>query len=201
MQVRYGMTHGRFQPFHHGHLEYVLAALARSDHLIIGITNPDPGQTRAEAADTHRHTPEANPFTFFERQRMIRAALHAAGVNPLRVSLVPFPIHEPERWAYYCPRETVQFVRVFSAWGREKVARLRTAGWRVEVLDAGHAKQVSGRIVRQRLCEDGGGWRDLVPPSVAAVLDEIGAPDRCSAMAESGIGRSDEKAVTPPSSP
>lgn len=201
MRVRYGMVHGRFQPFHHGHLEYVLAALARSDHLIIGITNPDPWQTRAEAADAHRHTPEANPFTFFERQRMIRTALHAAGVNPLRVSLVPFPIHEPERWTYYCPRETVQFVRVFSAWGREKVTRLRTAGWRVEVLDAGHAKQVSGRIVRRRLREDGGGWRDLVPPSVAAVLDEIGAPDRCSATAESGIERSDEKAVTPPSSP
>ena len=79
MRVRYGMAHGRFQPFHRGHLEYVLAALARSEHLIVGITNPDPWQTRAEAADAQRHTPEANPFTFFERQRMIRAALHEAG--------------------------------------------------------------------------------------------------------------------------
>lgn len=193
MRVRYGMAHGRFQPFHRGHLEYVLAGLARSEHLIVGITNPDPWQTRAEAADAQRHTPEANPFTFFERQHMTRAALHEAGADPRRVSLVPFPIHEPERWAHYCPRETVQFVRVFSAWGREKVARLRAAGWRVEVLEAGHAKQISGRTVRRCLRENDG-WRDLVPPGVAAVLDEIGARERCRETAESGEGRSDEEA-------
>jgi cytidyltransferase-like protein len=35
-------VHGRFQPFHYGHLEYTLAALACCDHRIIGITNPDP---------------------------------------------------------------------------------------------------------------------------------------------------------------
>lgn len=42
MDVRYGMIHGRFQPFHNGHLEYALAALSRCSHLIVGITNPDP---------------------------------------------------------------------------------------------------------------------------------------------------------------
>lgn len=178
MRVRYGMMHGRFQPFHRGHLEYALASLARSEHLIVGVTNPDPWQTQVEVADAQRHTPEANPFTFFERQCMIRSALSAVGADPCRVSVVPFPIHSPERWTHYCPRETVQFVRVFSDWGRQKVARLRTAGWRVEVLDPGCAKRFSGRLVRRRL-RDGYGWHDLVPAGVAAVLDEIDAPTRC----------------------
>lgn len=38
MLPRYGMIHGRFQPFHNGHWQYARAALARCDVLIIGIT-------------------------------------------------------------------------------------------------------------------------------------------------------------------
>jgi nicotinamide-nucleotide adenylyltransferase len=177
MRARYGMIHGRFQPFHCGHLQYALAALARCDHLIVGITNPDPSLIVAEAADPERHRPAANPFTFFERQRMIRAALAEAGAAAARLSLVPFPIHHPERWQFYCPRETTQFVRIFSAWGEEKADRLRAMGWRVEVLDAGAAKRVSGSEVRRRLRE-GSGWEGLVPSAVANVLREIGAAER-----------------------
>ena len=184
MRVRYGMVHGRFQPFHTGHLHYTLEALRRSEHLIIGITNPDPFATQVEAADTQRHTPEANPFTFFERQWMIRSALIEAGVKLSRVSIVPFPIHAPERWAYYCPKETVQFIRVFSEWGREKAARLQAAGWQVEILDPGATKQDSGRTVRGCLIQ-GQGWEQLVPAGVGAVLKQIGAPERLARRAPS----------------
>ncbi|HEV8713189.1 MAG TPA: adenylyltransferase/cytidyltransferase family protein [Candidatus Binatia bacterium] len=60
------MIHGRFQPFHCGHLQYALAALARCDHLIVGITNPDPSLIVAEASDPERHHPAANIFTFLQ---------------------------------------------------------------------------------------------------------------------------------------
>ena len=177
MRVRYGMVHGRFQPFHTGHLHYTLEALNRSEHLIIGITNPDPSETQVEAADTRRHTLEANPFTFFERQWMIRTALVEAAIDLSRVSIVPFPIHAPGRWAYYCPKETVQFIRVFSEWGREKVARLQAAGWRVEILDPGATKQESGSTVRRCLSQ-GRGWEQFVPRGVGVVLKQIGAHER-----------------------
>ena len=182
MRARYGMVHGRFQPFHTGHLHYTLEALRRSEHLIIGITNPDPSEMQSEAADAQRHTPEANPFTFFERQWMIRAALVDEALELSRVSIVPFPIHAPERWAHYCPKETVQFIRVFSEWGREKVARLQAAGWQVEVLDAGAAKQESGSAVRRCLIQ-GRGWEHLVPRGVGEVLKQIGAQTRLARLA------------------
>ncbi len=182
MRARYGMVHGRFQPFHTGHLHYTLEALNRSEHLIIGITNPDPAETQREAADTRRHTPEANPFTFFERQWMIRAALADAGVELSRVSIVPFPIHAPGRWVHYCPKETVQFIRVFSEWGREKVARLQAAGWQVEILDPGATKQESGSTVRRRLSQ-GRGWEQFVPRGVGVVLKQIGAHERLARRA------------------
>ena len=182
MRARYGMVHGRFQPFHTGHLHYTLEALNRSEHLIIGITNPDPAETQREVTDTQRHTSEANPFTFFERQWMIRAALADAGVELSRVSIVPFPIHAPGRWVHYCPKETVQFIRVFSEWGREKVARLQAAGWQVEILDPGATKQESGSTVRRRLSQ-GRGWEQFVPRGVGVVLKQIGAHERLARRA------------------
>ncbi|MEW6298927.1 MAG: adenylyltransferase/cytidyltransferase family protein [Thermodesulfobacteriota bacterium] len=177
IKARYGMIHGRFQPFHRGHLRYALAALARCEHLIVGITNPDPSLIVREETDRTRHHPSANVFSFFERLCMIRAALCEAGVGMARVSIVPFPIHHPERWRFYCPAEAVHFVRLFSPWGGEKVRRLRGHGWVVEVLDEGAAKEVSGGEVRARLRE-GHGWEELVPRAVAEVLREIRAPER-----------------------
>ena len=177
MRVRYGMIHGRFQPFHNGHLEYALKAAARCEQLIIGITNPDPSLIVQETVDPERHLPTANIFTFFERQWMIRSALVEANVDLQSVSFVPFPIHHPERWQFYCPLETTQFVRIFSHWGEEKTRRFRERGWVVEVLDNGTAKQVSGKEVRQKLVT-GQGWENLVPPAVARILHEIGAVER-----------------------
>ncbi|MGZ4357283.1 MAG: adenylyltransferase/cytidyltransferase family protein, partial [Gaiellaceae bacterium] len=36
------MIHGRFQPLHNGHLEYLRGAAAQSEEVFVGITNPDP---------------------------------------------------------------------------------------------------------------------------------------------------------------
>ena len=176
-QAAYGMVHGRFQPFHTGHLQYALAALQRCTHLIVGVTNPDPSAIVQEWTDPNRHRPEANLFTFFERQLMIRGALAEEGVDLSRVSIVPFPIHHPERWHYYCPREAIQFMRLFSAWGEEKRRRFQEMGWTVEVLDIGVAKQVSGSEVRLRL-RDGHGWQKCIPLAVVKILDKIKAVER-----------------------
>lgn len=177
MVALYGMVHGRFQPFHNGHLEYVLHASQHCHHLIVGITNSDPSVIVQESTDPDRHLPAANPFTFFERQWMIRAALAEVQCGVPQVSLVPFPIHHPGRWQFYCPPKTTQFVRLFSAWGQEKIERFQAMGWPVTVLDAGANKQVSGIEVRRRL-QIGQGWEELVPFAVARILKEIGAVER-----------------------
>ena len=193
MQARYGMVHGRFQPFHSGHLEYALSAFQRCDHLILGVTNPDPSLIVVEASDSERHKPEANLFTFFERQLMIRAALMELGVDLSCISIVPFPIHHPERWRFYCPPDAVQFIRLYSEWGKEKARRFQTMGWTVEVLDGGVTKQVSGNAVRRRL-QEGLGWEKLVPGAVAEVLKTIGAVERMQGIKSSGLGDDENEA-------
>ena len=124
----WGCVHGRFQPFHDGHLEYVLRAWQRCERLIVGITAADPTAVRKEAESPHRHEPASNPFTYFERLRMIQDTLLAEGLKPQGFAIVPFPVHEPGLVCHYVPEEAVHFVRVYSRWEEEKVRRLRGVG-------------------------------------------------------------------------
>ena len=163
------MIHGRFQPFHNGHLEYLRGAAARSDHVFVGITNPDPRRVREEPSDPLRHLPESNPFTYTERLLMLEAVAEDEGV---RVSVIPFPVNEPELWRAYVPEGVTQYLRLFSEWGGTKLERMRDAGYEVVILDEGVEKGISGRGVREAL-SDGGDWEGLVPPGVARVIRSL----------------------------
>jgi nicotinamide-nucleotide adenylyltransferase len=163
------MIHGRFQPFHNGHLEYLHGAAAQSDEVWVGITNPDPTRIKEEPSDPLRHLPESNPFTYAERLLMVKAAAADAGIV---VHVIPFPVNEPELWDAYVPRDVTQFIRHFSEWGGTKIERLRAAGYDVVILDEGAEKEVSGADVRAALRE-GGDWRPLVPTGVAAVIADL----------------------------
>ncbi len=163
------MIHGRFQPFHLGHLEYLQGAAAQCDELWVGITNPDPSRVKPEPADPLRHLPESNPYTYAERLRMVKAA---AADADLEVHVIPFPVNEPELWHAYAPEGVTQFIRHFSEWGGTKIERFRAAGYEVVVLDQGVEKEISGADVRAAMRE-GGDWRALVPPGVARVIESL----------------------------
>ena len=167
-----GMIHGRFQPFHNGHLEYLRGAAERSDEVFVGITNPDPSHVKPEASDPLRHLPESNPYTYVERMLMVKAAAADAGLAGERLHVIPFPVNTPEVWDSYVPRDVVQYIRLFSDWGGTKLDRLRSAGFQVVVLDEGAEKELSGADVRAAIRE-GRDWEQLVPPGVAAVIHRL----------------------------
>jgi cytidyltransferase-like protein len=163
------MIHGRFQPFHNGHLEYLLGAAARSDEVFVGITNPDPSRIKEEPSDPLRHLPESNPFSYVERLLMVQAVAEDEGI---RAHVIPFPVNEPELWPAYVPRGVTQYLRLFSDWGGTKLERMRAAGYEVEILDEGVAKEISGADVREAMREDRG-WESLVPRGVAHVIRSL----------------------------
>ncbi len=146
-----GMVHGRFQPFHNGHLEYLAGAARHCRELFVGITNPDPAHVLPEESDPLRHLPESNPYTYVERMLMVRAAAADAGIGAERLHIVPFPVNEPELWPVYVPAGVVQFIRLFSDWGGTKLERLREAGYEVVVLDEG---QLEGDLRCRRAGRD-----------------------------------------------
>jgi nicotinamide-nucleotide adenylyltransferase len=163
------MIHGRFQPFHNGHLEYLRGAAARCDELFVGITNPDPRRIKEEPSDPLRHLPESNPFTYVERLLMIAAV---AADERVPAHVIPFPVNEPELWPAYVPDGVTQYLRLFSDWGGTKLERMREAGYEVVVLDEGAEKGISGADVRAAM-RAGDGWEELVPPGVARVIRSL----------------------------
>ena len=169
------VVHGRFQPLHIGHLEYLLAGARRAARLIVGITNPDPWQSVAEPTDPHRGEPESNPFTFYERYLMVEAALCEHDVTGFRI--VPFPHGFPERLHHYVPADALLLFTIYDAWGEEKARRLSGLGWRTEVMWRRTAKVTSGTELRRRMRE-GAGWDHLVPAGTASVIRELRLSDR-----------------------
>lgn len=169
-----GVIHGRFQVLHNDHLKYLLAGKDRCNHLVVGITNPEPGLTRVDEADPGRSRPEANPFTYYERYRMVNAALKGAGVNPDEFSIVPFPINFPDRYKCYVPMGAVFFLTIYDQWGEKKLRMFRDLGLRTEILwrCTQEEKGLSSTMIREYI-QTGVQWENLVPNDVVSIIKEI----------------------------
>lgn len=178
-----GVIHGRFQVLHLDHLRYLLAAKERCDHLVVGITNPDPTLSRDEATDHGRNEPLANPLTYFERHALVRAALREAGVPWEDFSIVPLPINFPELYQYYVPKDAVYFLTIYDDWGRAKRERFKRLGLAIEVLweRPPQEKGLTGHQVRQAMAS-GGDWRHMTTPAVAELLERWDIPARLRDM-------------------
>jgi nicotinamide mononucleotide adenylyltransferase len=178
-QVETGVIHGRFQVLHNDHLVYLLAGMALCRHLVVGITNPDPLLTRNEDADPKRSDPAANPLTYFERYLMVRAVLEEAGIEPSRLSVVPFPINIPELYRYYVPLDALFFLSIYDEWGKRKLEYFRSLGLMTHVLRDVSAEQkgLSATEIRRRMAS-GEPWEELVPPAAAQLLKRWNIPSR-----------------------
>lgn len=159
---------GRFQPVHHQHLELFALALQQHEHLVVAITNPDSAARHREETSQHRHTAAANPFSYFERARLLSAVLTGSGFAE-RTTLVPFDLTRPQHWPDYVPLPAHHFVRAFSDWERQKGDWLRDAGYRVTVLDGDADAKISASDIRGAI-GDGRPWEHAVPEAARPVL-------------------------------
>lgn len=178
MTVPVAVIHGRFQPLHLGHLEYLLAGRDRCDTLVVGITNPDPELTVAEPTEPGRGMPGANPCTFYERLLMVEGALVESGVPREAFRIVPFPHGMPERLRHYAPADALYLLTIYDEWGDEKLARFTELGLRTRVMWRRTEKVTSGSEIRRLIAAGDDRWEQLVPPAVARVVRERGIDRR-----------------------
>ena len=178
-----GVIHGRFQVLHNDHLKYLLAGKALCNHLVVGVTNPDPSRIKTESADPNRSGRLANPLTYYERYRLVLAALTEAGCKMSDFSVVPLPIHHPEQYKYYVPIEAAFFLAIYDDWGRQKKKYFESLDLHVHVLREvpPEEKGISGSEVRRNMAE-GRPWEHLVPASVASLLNQWNIPRRLRSM-------------------
>lgn len=181
-KVPLGVIHGRFQPVHLGHMEYLLAGKARCEHLVIGVTNPDPRVTHPHIADPNRSESPSNPFSFYERLVMLREAMLEAGVHRRDFEITPFPINEPELLRCYVPAQARYYVTIYDDWGRAKRDLLTALGLQVEVMWERTMAQrlTSGREVRKLMAGEGP-WEVLVPKAVSRICESYGLVERLRA--------------------
>ena len=181
--IETGVIHGRFQVLHNDHLKYLIAGKERCEHLIIGITNPDPTLTREDPADIQRSDPLANPLTYFERYTMVCRAMVDNAVSYIDFSVVPFPINLPELYKYYVPLDATYFLTIYDEWGRRKLKQFQDLGLKTEVLwtKSSEEKGLVGSDIRRRMVE-GKAWQDLVSPSTRDLMVKWSIPDRLRRM-------------------
>jgi len=170
-----GVIHGRFQILHNDHMKYLMAGKARCEHLIVGITNPDPTLTHDGSADSPQSALFANPLTYYERCRMITKALREAGVGWQEFSVVPFPINSPELYRYYVPPDATFFLTIYDERERKTRAQFQTMGLKTEILweRPPIEKGLSGTEIRRRIVS-GIAWKHLIPPSTHMFLRQQG---------------------------
>ncbi|MFX1310205.1 MAG: adenylyltransferase/cytidyltransferase family protein [Promethearchaeota archaeon] len=174
-----GVIHGRFQILHNDHIKYLLAGKQLCNHLVVGITNPDPSLTRDSKANPHRSTPIANPLTYYERYVMVQAALLEQGLEFSEFSIVPFPINVPELIKFYVPIDAIFFLTIYDDWGRQKKQLFESLGLNIHVLWEVplEKKGLSSSDIREAMINDKP-WEHFVPTSVVRMVIEWNIIDR-----------------------
>lgn len=169
----HGVVHGRFQPPHNGHIRYILAALERCEHLIVGICTPKICTEEEAAASGYPCTEALNPFTFEERATMVRLALDEAGIERERYTSMPFP----SDYAYVgarLPEGTVFFMSITGRGDEKKIEYIKTLGFTVETVlsvPEGNDRERSG-TVRESAKEGKTDWETIMPKSIVRYIKE-----------------------------
>lgn len=173
--VKYALALGRFQPLHLQHLTYLLAAAERAEHLIVGITNPSRTLPPESPFAPHRSTHEANPFSYFDRHRMVRESLRDAEIADSQFTIVPAALGSPELLdTLPSPSDLICCITINDVWGKEKQRILEEAGLKVDILweRTNETDLITGTMIRQRI-RDGRPWDAFVPAPAATILREI----------------------------
>ena len=165
-QITKGIVHGRFQPPHNGHIQYILRALDQVEHLTIGICTPKIC-TQEEADSTgYPCTAELNPFTHEERMRMISETLEEAMIPKERYTIIPFPSDYKDIQSII-PKDTVFFISHSGNLDSRKKEFLESLGYSTEIiLSVEDTRTESGQKIRDLIRAGDDAWKALVSKPV-----------------------------------
>ena len=177
-----GCVHGRFQPPHTGHLNYILKAKAECETLYIGITQPDNESLTDCPADPHRAESKNNPLTFLERQEAIKRMLAKHKLFERHdYVLLPYDIDSPELLKRYIHATWIQYTTLIDDWNVKKNQQLKKLGYEVKSLaDKRENDEISGTAIRELAKKKDPKYRSMITEEVACFLDEIDFESRLS---------------------
>ena len=154
---------GRFQPFHKGHLKIVKNASKEYDEIIIGL-----GSSQYDNSVD-------NPFTDYERRRMIKESLNNINIKNFKVINIP-DIHNPPKWVEHVCSIISDFDIVISN-NDFTLELFKDKNFKVKKTPLYNKKMFSGKEIRRRIKENEE-WYDLVPEKVKIIIFEIDGVNR-----------------------
>lgn len=167
-------VHGRFQPFHLEHLDYVAAAIAKADFLHIGITQFETAHLKhVPGAGDHRDDRASNPLTYFERAEVISLALTGEGYHESQFRVSPFPIENPDQLLDFLPTSIPIMTTRVDEWNDHKIILLTQLGYSVQTLFDRDPKGVAGSKIRSLMVDGDDAWHSMVPGSTVAYLNSL----------------------------
>jgi nicotinamide-nucleotide adenylyltransferase len=170
MTQRVACFTGRFQPFHNQHLEVLTALSHKFDRIIIGITNPDLNNLQEHTASQHRHTDDANPFSYESRVKIIKDSIaNRPELSTVRIEIIKFDLTDPASWQV--PAETVFVLRIFSPWEASKSDLFTGQGFEVLELPAPAAK-LSASDIREALTTNDSIWKSHVASGAVSTIQQ-----------------------------
>jgi len=169
---KWGSAHGRFQPLHNEHLEYLLEAKKRCHYLWIGITQFNIKNLSESPEDRHRELPFNNPFSYFERVEMITNALVNENIPLSDFGLFPFPIETPRLLHDFLPTSIPIFTTICEEWNRHKISMLTSMGYKVVVLWERLEKSIEGKNIRLSIAHGNNDWENTVPTTTKYLVEK-----------------------------
>lgn len=150
---------GRFQPLHNGHLRVIKNILRANEKITIVIGGPAKPNAR-------------NPFSFAERERMIKASLDSEGISGYDLRRLA-DVNDDDQWA----RGIMKMGKFDVAYSRNPwVLRcLKMAGITTRKHAFYQRYKNCGRVIRARIAS-GKEWKSLVPPAVYEWINKRHSP-------------------------
>jgi nicotinamide-nucleotide adenylyltransferase len=176
-----GYFHGRFQPFHLGHLAMVRKVLDKCALVAIGISNPFRLQpvvasefSELESSSLRvARAPENNPWPFWARVLMIREGLQSEGIDLARVLFIPnlrnsgIPVDE----VAFPKALTIVYICTKSAHNKAAAREYKGQGW--TVIEVPPPRDSMGSSTIRRKMQLGEPWEHLLPAGTSAVIKEL----------------------------
>ena len=172
---RRGITIGRFQPFHNGHLVLIKQILEDCDEALVVVGSAQLNYTLT------------NPFTAGERIFMIRRALGEGRLDVSKIIIVPLVDEQSNaRWFSMLASMLPPFDILYS--GNHLVVTLASSHLEVKSPRFVRREEYNGSYIRNRILK-GQKWSDLVSKSVFDIINNIDGINRMKTLAKHELER------------